>query len=62
MPVSAHTLSQVVQLGVVERQRGRQVSVGVDLRLEFGDLLLGDGDGIGAGDEAARRLAPGRRS
>src|SRR2546426_9104286 len=30
-------------------------AVGVDLRLEIGDVLLGEGDGIGAGDEAARR-------
>src|SRR5207245_3368053 len=32
-----------------------QLVVGVDLRLEIGDLLLGKGNGIGAGDEAARR-------
>jgi hypothetical protein len=27
----------------------------LDLRLQISDLLLGGGDGIGAGDEAARR-------
>src|SRR5438132_8890893 len=41
--------------GLVERERLGQLVVGVDLRLEIGDLLLGEGDGIGAGDEAARR-------
>src|SRR5207302_8554045 len=41
--------------GLVERERRGQFVVGVDLRLEIGDLLLGEGDGIGAGDEAARR-------
>jgi len=55
MLVSAHTLIQIIRLGVVERERRRQVAVGVDLRLEIGDLLFGYGDGIGAGDEAARR-------
>ena len=39
----------------VEGERCRQVTVGGDLRLEIGDLLLGDGDPIGAGDEAPRR-------
>ena len=38
------------------RQSHREVAVGVDLRLEIGDFLLGGGDSIGAGDEAARRL------
>jgi|SRR6266571_246772 len=41
--------------GLVERERRGQLVVGVDLRLEIGDLLLGKGNGIGAGDEAARR-------
>ena len=51
------TLSPVVRLGVVERERRQQVAVGIELRLELGDLLLGDGDGIGPGNEAAwRRL------
>jgi hypothetical protein len=27
----------------------------VDLRIQIGDLLLREGDGIGAGDKAARR-------
>ena len=45
--------SATVDLGSCER--GREVAVGVDLRLQIGDLLLGGGDGIGAGDEAARR-------
>ena len=39
----------------VEGERRREVPVRVDLRLQIGDLLLGGGDGIGAGDEAARR-------
>ena len=30
--------------------------MGLDLRLQVSDLLLGGGEGIGAGDEAARRL------
>jgi hypothetical protein len=34
---------------------------GVDLLLEIGDLLLGDTDRVGAGDEAARRLFLVRR-
>jgi len=29
--------------------------VGLDFRLQISDLLLGGGDGIGAGDETARR-------
>jgi hypothetical protein len=29
--------------------------MGRDLRCEIGDLLLGGGDGVGTGDEAARR-------
>ena len=37
-------------------QRRGQLAVGVDLLLERGDLLLGRGDGVGAGDEAPRRL------
>src|SRR2546430_17737311 len=41
--------------GLVESERGGQLAVGVDLRLEIGHVLLGEGDGIGAGDEAARR-------
>src|SRR5438445_1877139 len=41
--------------GLVERERLGQLVIGVDLRFEIGDLLLGEGDGIGAGDEAARR-------
>src|SRR5207245_11061613 len=41
--------------GLVERERRGQLVVGVDLRLESGDLLLGKGNDIGAGDEAARR-------
>ena len=41
--------------GLVERERRGQLVVGVDLRPEIGDLLLGKGNGIGAGDEAARR-------
>src|ERR1700730_6842439 len=39
----------------VESERRREVPVSVDLRLQIGDLLLRGGNGIGAGDEAARR-------
>ena len=43
-------------------QRGRQVAIGVDLLLQILHLLLGDGNGIGAGDKAARRgLLAGNR-
>src|SRR6266566_1577015 len=35
--------------GLVESERRGQLAVGVDLRLEIGDVLLGEGDGIGAG-------------
>ena len=41
--------------GLVERERRGQLVVGGDLRLEIGDFLLGEGDGIGAGDEPAGR-------
>src|SRR5205807_9058961 len=40
---------------LIERQRGRQVAERLDLRLQLGDLLLRGRNGIGAGDEAARR-------
>src|SRR5256886_14441779 len=43
--------------GLVESERRGQLAVGGDLRLEICDVLLGEGDGIGAGDEAARRAA-----
>ena len=51
-------LARKVRLGGggVVCQRRRQVAVGVDLRLEIGDLLLGRGDGIGSRDETARRV------
>jgi hypothetical protein len=39
----------------VECERRRQFPVCLDLRFQIGDLLLGVGDGIAAGDEAARR-------
>jgi hypothetical protein len=44
----------------VESERCRVIPVCLDLRLQIGNLLLGGGNGIGAGDEAARRsfLAP----
>src|SRR5207247_10059143 len=44
----------------VESEGRREVPVGLDLRLQIGDLLLRGRNGIGAGDEAARRrlLAP----
>jgi hypothetical protein len=38
-----------------EREGRRELSVRLDLRLQIGRLLLGSGDGIGTGDEAARR-------
>src|SRR6266540_5200652 len=41
---------------LVDRQRRRQLAEGVDLLLQGCDLLLGRGDGVGAGDEAAWRL------
>ena len=44
------------RLDLVERERRREVAERVDLRLELGDLLLGQRDCVGAGDEAARRL------
>src|SRR6266542_1868359 len=44
------------RLDLVERQRRRQLTEGIDLLLKHGDLLLGQGDRVGAGDEAARRL------
>src|ERR1700730_5490008 len=40
--------------GLIERQRSRQPAERLDLRLQLGDLLLRGGNGIGAGDEAAR--------
>src|SRR3954463_14469411 len=40
----------------VERERRRQLAVGVDLLLAFGELLLGLRERVGAGDEAERRL------
>src|SRR3990170_4205865 len=43
-------------LGLVERQRRRQLAVGVDLLLAFGELLLGLRERVGAGDEPERRL------
>jgi hypothetical protein len=43
-------------LDLVERERRREVAEGVDLCLELADLLLGQRDCVGAGDEAARRL------
>ena len=50
------SLFRKANLGIVVRQRRREVAVGVDLHLKIGDLLLDEGDGIGAGDEAARGL------
>src|SRR3954463_11486675 len=40
----------------VERERRRQVAVGVDLLLAFGELLLSLRERVGAGDEPERRL------
>src|SRR5688572_7385662 len=39
----------------VERERCRQPQVGLDVRLQVGDLLLGGTDRVGPGEEAARR-------
>src|SRR5207245_8385035 len=39
----------------VESEGRREVPLSVDLRLQIGDPLLRRGNGIGAGDEAARR-------
>src|SRR6185295_14630270 len=39
----------------VEGEGRREVPVGVGLRLQIGGRLLGGGNGVGAGDEAARR-------
>ena len=43
-------------MALIERQRCREVTVGVDLLLQDLDLLLGGADGIGARDEAAGQL------
>ena len=42
----------------LEAERRRQFAVGVDPRLQIGDLLLREADGIGAGDETARGCSP----
>jgi hypothetical protein len=49
---------------LVESEGRREVPLSVDLRLQIGDLLLRGGNGIGAGDKAARRrlLAGGQNS
>ena len=41
---------------LVERERRRQLAVGVDLLLAFGELVLGLRERVGAGDEPERRL------
>jgi hypothetical protein len=41
---------------LVEPQRRRQVAVGVDLLLAFGEFLLGHRDRVGTGYEPERRL------
>jgi hypothetical protein len=46
--------------GFIERQTS-SVHVRLDLRLQFGNLLLRSGYGINAGDEAAGRLLAGNR-
>jgi hypothetical protein len=40
---------------LVEREEHREPAVRLDLHLQLGTLLLCSGDGIGSGDEAARR-------
>ena len=46
----------------VESERRREGSIGIDIPFQLGNLLLRGGDGIGAGDEAARRrLLAGNR-
>src|SRR5712691_9039050 len=39
----------------IEGERRRQVAVGLDLRLQVRDLLLGAGNGICTGNKTARR-------
>jgi hypothetical protein len=57
----AHRLYLALPAGArVEREGGRQVAVGGDLLLQVADLLLGDPERGGAGDEAARRRLLGR--
>src|SRR3954451_13683341 len=43
-------------LGLVERERRRELAERVDLLLALGELLLCERDCVGAGDEAKRRL------
>ena len=40
---------------LIEIEGGGKVPLNVDLRFQIGDLLLRSGNGVGAGDEAARR-------
>src|SRR5687767_68259 len=47
------------RLGLVERERGRQLAVGVDLLPAFGELVLSLRERVGAGDESERRLLLG---
>src|SRR5690349_2685470 len=54
--VSSNSFGRAFLLAVVECQRRRELAVRVDLGLKIGHLLLGGGNGIGAGDEAARWL------
>ena len=48
--------SGVRRLGLVDRERRRQVAVGIDLREQLLGLLLDGCDGVGAGNPAQRRL------
>jgi hypothetical protein len=54
--LSVKDRQQYSRLPFFHCQRGRQVAIGLDLLLQILHLLLGDGDRIGAGDEATRRL------
>src|SRR2546428_9802960 len=62
LPLPSGVSCGLLQRGHLDSERGGEVAVGRDLRLEVSDLLFGEADGIGAGDEAAgpRGLAGGR--
>src|SRR2546425_1175300 len=55
LPLPSGVSCGLLRRGHREGERGREVAVGGDLRLEVSDLLLSEADGIGAAHEAARR-------